>query len=403
MWNTFIRVPWLTALGVAMALPAAAQGSAELTLDEAMRLARRQSPVAAVASARISEAEAAVAAAAVIRTNPSIGIAAGPRFAADETSLDVGVSLSQPLVPGAPRARRIDLAEARVEVVRAEARDAERLLLGEVGETFARLLYWQERADLEARNVALLDEVERVAVRRHDVGDVGALDASRAAVARSHAQTASARVEAALVNERERLAYLLGVPADPLAVTGELATLAKAPPGEGGERPDVAARRAEASAEEARGALARTARVPRLEVGAEGEREESATILRGALSATLPLFDHGQGEIESAAAAASRAREEAEAARSRWAFEVRAADAEVAILARAAARFEDEALPTLREAERVATASYDAGAISLPDLLDVRRELLEAHRDHLELKLQLALARIEARTRRGTW
>jgi outer membrane protein TolC len=54
-----------------------------------------------------------------------------------------------------------------------------------------------------------------------------------------------------------------------------------------------------------------------------------------------------------------------------------------------------EALPGLDENEQLATRSFDSGQIGLPDLLLIRRELLETRFQYVDALIEAALARVE--------
>src|SRR3990167_2816629 len=66
----------------------------ELTLVEALDLARQQSPALGAAEARIDEARGrGVGASVELRDNPVLDLSGGPRLAAGETSPDIEVGL----------------------------------------------------------------------------------------------------------------------------------------------------------------------------------------------------------------------------------------------------------------------------------------------------------------------
>jgi outer membrane protein TolC len=60
----------------------------------------------------------------------------------------------------------------------------------------------------------------------------------------------------------------------------------------------------------------------------------------------------------------------------------------------AARVLEAEALPGLDENDTLTTRSFDAGQIGLPDVLLIRRELLETRSQYLSTLLEAALARV---------
>ena len=56
----------------------------------------------------------------------------------------------------------------------------------------------------------------------------------------------------------------------------------------------------------------------------------------------------------------------------------------------AVAAFEQDALPGLDENEVLVQRSFDVGQISLPELLLIRRELIDARLDYLDRQLEAA-------------
>jgi outer membrane protein TolC len=146
---------------------------------------------------------------------------------------------------------------------------------------------------------------------------------------------------------------------------------------------------------EAEAALGRAKRIPNLALGASYAREESADIVQGSLTVALPVFDHGQGTTAVAESLRDRVSAELRAARNTAAVEANTAEATARRLSGAARRFEEGGLATLERAEHLATASYEAGAIPLGELLAVRRALAQAKLDYADLLLGAATARAE--------
>lgn len=400
-------------LGVAVAMPVLAnaqerrQPTYELTLERALELARRQSPDLETARARVTEAGGRVEAASVWPFNPQIAGSGGPRFARDGTTADWSVGATQWLEIGGQRGDRLAAARAGVDAAQARSADAERLLLQEVARAFVQLLYWELRIALAQQNVRIAEEIERVARQRHRVGDVGGLEESVASLALTRARTNEARAHAALGQVEGRLRILLGFDAGAQIVArGDLRQVGTAtPPGpaDAVRRPDLRALQAEVRQAESEADLGRAARLPNLALGASYSREEKANIVQGGLTVALPVFDHGQGVTAVAETRRARIEAELEGTRRRAAVEIRTASTTSRRLSAALRGFEDGGLATLEQAERITTASYEAGAIPLGELLAVRRELIGAKLDYTDLLLGAATARIELITSRGAW
>ena len=84
-------------------------------------------------------------------------------------------------------------------------------------------------------------------------------------------------------------------------------------------------------------------------------------------------------------------------------IETNTAQATAERLSNAARRFENEGLEPLERSERLATASYEAGAIPLGELLAVRRELVQAKVDYADLLLGAATARADLAASSGAF
>lgn len=379
-----------------------AQPIVEITYERALALAREQSPTLAAARARAREAASHIDAASVWRFNPQVSGAAGPRFRSDGPSdgaaVDWSVSAQQWLEIGGQRGERIAAARAGADAGVARSEDAQRLLLRDVSLSFVSALYWERRIALAEENLRIAEAVARAATRRHEVGEVGGLEQSVSDLAVARARTDVDRARASLTQAEGRLKALLGLEAPTeLACSGDLRQLGihDMAGADVTDRPDMRALRSDIRQAEAEADLGRAGRVPDLAVGAGYAREEFDDIVQGTLTIALPVFDHGQGTTAVAEARRERLRVELDATRSTAGVEATTAQMTTERLSTAARRFEQEGLATLERAERLATASYEAGAIPLGELLAVRRELVQAKLDYADLLLGAATARAE--------
>ncbi|MGD8859548.1 MAG: TolC family protein [Myxococcales bacterium] len=369
----------------------------EMTYEGALALARKQAPVLTAARARARDAHSRIDAASVWRFNPELSGDVGPRFGASRDTVDWSVRVQQWLEVGGQRGDRLDAARAGAAAGGARARDATRRLLGDVGLAFAAVLYWERRAALAEENLHIAEAVARVARRRHAVGDVGGMDDAVSALGVVRARTALDGAMASRTQTEGGLKALLGLRASTvLACRGELRELGELQPGSADpdERPDLRALRADIRKTDAEAALGRARRVPNLSLGAGYFRRESEDVIRGLVTVELPVFDRGQGETAVAVARGERLRAELDATRATAAVGAETARSAAERLGGAVARFEREGLEILERAERLATASYEAGAVPLGELLAVRRELVQAKLDHVELLLRAATARV---------
>lgn len=393
------------AVGVFLVFSGSGMGPGEtLNLDRALSRARERAPAVLVARARIEEARARLKTASLLlRENPEVDAAAG-RPTAGDTELDVG--MMQNLELGGRRSARIGVARAEMVSSVAESENILREAVRDATVTFFRALQAQERLALALRSLEIASQILQSAQRRHQAGDVALLDVNlaKAAAARTRAETHSARADlAAGVGE---LRALLGFPPDQeLTLEGQLREVRRydlsALLTSAANRPDLRALQAELEAAKAEMGLGRALGWPEFGVGARYEREDGESLLLGAVRFTIPLFDHGQGIRAEANARASRVQLQIDETLRVVASEVRTAFETYGQQKAAAEELERNALLLLDENEALSRESYEAGQISLAELLLVRREILEIRREYVSLLLEVATAAAELEASAG--
>jgi cobalt-zinc-cadmium efflux system outer membrane protein len=289
-------------------------------------------------------------------------------------------------------------ANAAIAQSAANLDDATRVALRAAAAAYFRALHAQERIRLLDATAQLAATVHSVADRRFRAGDIAVLDVNiaRAAMARVRADRETAEASRALATGD--LQQLLQLDGD-ISVAGEflrasepdLSALLEAAAG----RPEVRALEAGIREAEAEASLGRAFATPDYGLGVQYAREEGDRILLGGVTITLPMFSNGQELRAVGNARAARLRAELEAARRRVHLEVRSAF-EAYSRRRAALRvLETEAIPGLDENEALTTRSFEVGQLGLPELLLIRREILDTRSQHLDALLEVALARID--------
>ena len=369
---------------------------AGLTFAEALAQAREHAPAVLIARARIDEARGRLAGARVrFRDNPTIDAASGARFTDAGTLNDLDVGISQVFETGGQRRARIAGADAAIAAETAAAADAARVAVREVAVAFARALHAGQRVVLLTRAEDLASNVVAVSERRFAAGDIAVLDVNVARSVRARAQAARLASGAAARAAAGELQQLLGLTA-PVVANG---TLARAQPADlqrlmatVDTRPDLRALQAAIADADADIRLGRASRRPDVGVGARVKREEGHPAVLGELVFTLPVFNRGQ-ELESTGAArASRLRLELETRRASAKGELRTLYDVAVIRESALAAFEQESLAALDDNERLASRSFDVGQISLPEMLLIRREIVETRLEYLDRLLEAAEA-----------
>lgn len=378
-----------------------------LTLQQALARARERAPTIAAAKLRIDETRGRVIGASVLlRDNPEIEAAAGVRMR-DEGNLAEGdVGVRQLFEIGGQRGARITSAEAAVDRELADTADATRRVLRDTAAAFWDAVHAHQREQLAEDAAALTAATEQVARRRYRAGDVGPLDVniaeSAAARQRSAVFTEKSRLEAALGGLR----VALGMRRDePLAVAGDLRErpsynlddlLAHV-----SDRPDLTSIQAASREAAAEARLGRALQWPSVGLGARYERDDGTNVALGQVTVTLPVFEHGQGVRAEAVARQHRLDFELQASRRAVEVAVQAAFDVYQRRLGAVDELEHGSLPRLGDNERLARRSYEAGQLSLPELLVVRREILETRMEYLDRLHDAAIAAVDLEANAG--
>jgi cobalt-zinc-cadmium efflux system outer membrane protein len=397
------RVSMLAAIGLlAGGLSGGASADEGLTLDAAIGRARSRTPAVLGAVRRLEEARARRSAQPFLRDNPEVDAAIGRRTEGPDNA-ELGVS--QTLEIGGARGARLALADAAVARETAALTEAQREATRDVASAFLRGLHSEERLRVAKGSAEFAEDLKRISERRHQAGDVAALDVNAAVSAVGRARAEVRAAEAARVAALGDLRVLLDIPAgEPLTLAGrlyqptpaELAPLVAAAI----TRADLKVLQAEISEAEAEIRAGRAGSWPELTPAVRYEREDGENVLWGGLTVRLPLFDRGQQQRSTGQVRAERLRQEL-AALTR-AVETRVRSAHEAYQLRAAAADEMQAtVAAMDDNEGLARRSYEVGQIGLGDLLVVRRETAETRRVWLETLLEAAQARYDLEAEAG--
>ena len=387
----------LALAGVVSMSPARASAQTVLSFADVLTAARERAPRIVSARLGLAEARGRVAGASARQLNPEVGFAAGPRRG-DSTSTDLDVGVSQRFEPSGLRGARTDGANARLAEATANADDTTRIVLRDAARAFYQAVFAGERIRLATTAETLASAVFEAADRRHRAGDIPVLDVNlaRAALARARADRQAGEAEqTGALGALKELLQLTG----PIAVQGSLsvgqppdaAALSRAAE----DHPELRALQAAVRDAEAEVAMGQSLARPEFGLAARYAREEGSQIFLGGVTVTLPVFAKGQEPLAVGAARASRLRAELEATRARIRIEVETALAAYERRVAAVRVLEADALPSVDENDALTARSFEVGQIGLPDVLLIRRELLETRAQYLTTLLEAALARVE--------
>jgi cobalt-zinc-cadmium efflux system outer membrane protein len=369
-----------------------------------MALARERGRTVILARGRIEEARARQAQAGRrFQENPVLEATGGYRRAG-AGFFDFDATLTQGLYAGRRRSARMAGAQAELDRTEAELSEARRLLLRDVWTTFARILVAKDRIALLTKNGQTVDALLAAIERRYEAGEGTALELNRARVAAANARVEESAAEATAGAALADLKGQLGLQ-EPVEIQGDLALR---PPlkleallAEISRRPDLQALAAEVREAEAEVLLGQALARPDLGVRGGVAREEGADIVRAGLIFTLPVHDRGQETLAVGQARAAALRQALAAAESAADTEVRGRYAVLTRQLAAVRELEHTALPALEDNESLAGKSFEAGEISLGELLLIRREIVETRLAYLDRLLDATLTRFELETAAG--
>ncbi|TMB02654.1 MAG: TolC family protein [Deltaproteobacteria bacterium] len=397
-WTVFL----LGTSGLVVTPPADA-----LRLADALVRARAASPALRAAAADLDAARGRLRQARLIPANPVLTGDLARHTAPGEDTKDRGVQLEQEIEVGGQRGLRIAGAEHDVAHADYLLADRRRTVEGEVRRAFFGLAAADRRLRLAAERLAIAARLAEAARRRARAGEVGLLDVRLAELETARAEQERTAAETEGARAAARLAVAIGAsPDEPLTAEADDQT---GPPG-GTEqslvaraltaRPDLAAAREERARLETEAVLTRRrGLVPNPVLrGFYREEQFEEHIVGGGLSVPLPIWNREQGTEAALLAQARGAAVEATRLEAAIPREVHLALVRRTAAEEAWRRYEEVALPAARSARELLERGYDAGYLSLPDLLlqqdrllqtraaaiDAWRDLREAEADVLE-------------------
>ena len=394
------RRRWCALAAVAaLSVPVAAQVPPSLSLADAMaRALERNATVLAARSARAIDLAGVQAAGQ--RPNPEVSVEAER----ETPHWSFGGSL--PIEVSGKRQRRIDVAQATLNVTEAETAR----VIAEV-RSDVRQAYFTAVGALRRLEVA--QELEGIAARARDAaqerfqsGAAPRLEALQAALVLSQAENDVTSARGEVGAARAGLNALLGLPADAAPALPDVL--------EGPPPPDLAGASTEAltgnaelavlarrvDEERARVALAKAMRRPDPSVSGTltyDAQPEFTFGWRFGLAVALPIFTTGRADVAVAEATLNRAVADREARVAQITGAVAAASARAASAHQAVLRYQNDILPATIQVEQMAQESYQSGQTGVAALLQAVQSARETRLRALQagLDYQLALAELE--------
>lgn len=366
--------------------PTSAAGAA-FSIEDAVAAAGGSAPAIEAAQAGVAAAQAGRRVAA-LRPNPTIStqvenvVGTGPYrgFSQAETTLSFAV----PIELGGKRSARIAVADAQTQRALLATAISQADLRLQVTQLYVESIAAKWRAFTGRDQLRIAEEAFSAARIRVQAGRASPLEEQRADVARLNAKASSERAqrlaEAAELNLERRIGR---------QVHGQLdmTALDNVPPASYGPVPSpdaagtlaLAAANADLAYADAGVRLAKSQRVPDINVGPGLRRLEATndTAAVFTVSIPIPVFNSGRSAVDQASAERSRA----EAQRRLTALDVEQAitnaQADVDNAATAARNANGPALAAAQEAARIARIGYREGKFGQLDLLDAERTLAD--------------------------
>ena len=387
------------AICVQASLASAQVPTRTMTFAEVLARAREQAPQIISARLAVDETRGRLLGASLrLQTNPELQANLGNREGPDNRFTDFEIGLGQNFEPRSRRSARVAGANAAIAQSSANVDETTREVLRLAAGAYFRALHAQQRIRLLETTQELAANMHSVADRRFKAGDIAILDVNiaRTSLARVRAEREAAEATRALAVGD--LKQLLRLDAD-IRVEGEFT-----PSGEpdlnmllqaAAQRPELRALEAGVQEAQTEVQLGRTFGRPEYGLGIRYAREEGDQIVLGGVTITLPVFAKGQELQAVGSARAARLRAELDAARSRVHLEVRSAFEAYSRRVAAIRVLETEVIPGLDENVTLTTRSFEVGQLGLPELLLIRREILDTRFQYLDALLEAALARID--------
>ena len=366
-----------------------------LTRQQAIAQALAHNPQLQVAAEQVAQARARKvqgtaipdpAFSAVFDQSPGLFGAGG------STQRSVSASLTIPFLDKFRLQGRIGTADIRSATFSAAL--SRQLIASGTSQTYDSLLAaLRRKRDLrEAR--ALARDFVRRAEARYNAGTTPKLDLVRAQVELAQAENQLIANDRDVANARAAMNRLVGRPlgapiaaADSLVVPPELPALDRLEAAALAVRPELGGLKSQQEGARAATGLAREYWLPDLTVGISHDYAAPGPgVLFTGVSLPVPLFfwQHSRGEIGEAR---HRELELAAAYRDLQGLvgqDLRASYAAAAAALRQAVYLRDELLPLARQAYRIASVSYGLGGSSALELLDARRNLLDAESQYTD-------------------
>ncbi len=376
-------------------------------LDEAelVAVALAINPELRARRAEIGETQALLVTAGML-PNPDLGMFLRPGIDG-ASGVAFGLDLLFELLRPDARPAKLAVAQARLEIVRAEIESEELRVASAVRHARISVLAAEQASRLLQQEAGLRDDAVALVRRQLDLGEATEITLSLVELDRTSVQRQLRDSRATIEHERAALHALLGVPASlDLGLVGSGADLTftihdALSDDEIDERllagrSDLRARSLDYELSEQELRLAISGQYPSIVLGPSFEKDTDGNSTLGlAASVELPIFDRNQGDI--AARTAARDRSRAEYVATLHTLRSRAQESRAqAVRARAELELQQQdVLPLVERTESLFEGALRAREISIFEWLVARTRAIQARRDLLDALARYANAVID--------
>jgi outer membrane protein, heavy metal efflux system len=379
-------------LGAGLARP---QGSPQLTLPAALKLADEQNLDLIAARMRRAVSTAGIQIARQ-RPNPTFSVSASRDDPHEGTSFD------QPIELGGKRGRRIDVARQEGALTDAEIAALERQIRRITRDAYYNLAFANADTARLGTVVALAERLKQIAEERFNAGAVPELE-----VIQADLELARAQADFQVAGQRKRVALsqlnaLLNVsPSTSWEIASALESIPENPPLQEliqrayEANPDLQHLGQEERVEESRRNLLKAERIPDVTLGFGVDFNAPHNFdagPRGQISLMIPLFSRNQGEIAQSLASQHVLESQAAATRRSVAGQVESGFLDLDSRQTEVELYKQRLLPATRRLESLAEESYRAGKSGILTVLDAQRNAQEVERQYLLSLLDLHTA-----------
>jgi cobalt-zinc-cadmium efflux system outer membrane protein len=410
----FLMTPRLfLACAILASLSALAAQAEPITLNAAVRQALGRNPELAAAALGPEAARGRVDQA-IMKANPSLEAGVQSDLITGNTGarkFDLGLSQAIPLGNRLREAQSV----ARVDVTLAAANLAnrQRLIVGEITQSFVEIYALDQQAALRDRMMGVDHRLAELARARAKIGEVSSLEVNAAMLELARLEQEQFGLLAERASRVQRLKPLLGMaPAETLEVADDLdALLSAVGTGIDGDkstwnRPDLRVATLAIARVEAEQRVARAEVRGDLTVGAtygyeRGPLGDADHLLGVKFSVPLPLQNKNQGRLRELRAERTRAQREAEGLELAIASEVATARQRAVQNQKILDNYRSAVLPLGETAERDLAAAYQQGQVPLFQVIQSQQQRLALETGALEARAAYARALVALQTATG--